>query len=605
MFRTTYWSWVNRFARFRSYARLLLIVVAGMVASSAAQCQEDPPSAVGPVMKLFKGGRVPAERQGTVVETICDRGNEHDLRVVFDRIIPADGFPKEVRLKALTWLLDAAITRKVKPTGNLEPVIGLMETDDAVLQLAVIRLAAAWKVDQITGRLEQIATSRNAAPELQQAAIAGLVTIGGESTRATLLTLADAGHPTSVRQLAVNGLTGIDLAMASRQAAQLLQQAKPTDNSHLILNAFFDRQQGSSQLASALKEVKLSEDIAKMALRHMYSIGRSDSELSDVLSAAAGVAADPPPPTQEQVAKMVEEVIAKGDAVRGEGIFRRSELSCLRCHGINRAGGQVGPDLSAVGVSSPVDYIVNSILNPNLAVKELYVTRIYVLEGGRIVTGVVVNQDDDRVILRDSQGQTVTIAQAEIEDEAEGKSLMPQGLTKFLTHEEVIDLIKFISELGKPGPYEMRKTPSIQLWHVLKNPAKELTEATPHLENIRDLVLGAAAEQWSSAYGMVSGALPLDELRLTNQPAVLILQGEVQVNEPGQVAFRIATGEKFQAWLNDQPMDSRTQFVSALPAGRHKLTLRVELSSNSNSQIQTQVTKPADSEAQFEVVGGP
>ena len=119
-----------------------------------------------------------------------------------------------------------------------------------------------------------------------------------------------------------------------------------------MLNAFFDRKDGTDALAAAVKKQKLTVDVAKMSLRYMYSVGRSDAGLSGVLSEAAGVASDPTPPTQEEVAKLAEEVVAKGDAARGELIFRRAELSCTRCHGLNRGGGQIGPDLSAVGGSS-------------------------------------------------------------------------------------------------------------------------------------------------------------------------------------------------------------------------------------------------------------
>jgi len=49
---------------------------------------------------------------------------------------------------------------------------------------------------------------------------------------------------------------------------------------------------------------------------------------------------------------------------------------------------------------------------------------------------------------------TITIPTADIDEEIEGKSLMPQGITKFLTHDEFLDLAKFISELGKPGDYD-------------------------------------------------------------------------------------------------------------------------------------------------------
>ena len=35
---------------------------------------------VGPLMKLYRSGRLPTERQPTVVEMICSRGNEYDHR---------------------------------------------------------------------------------------------------------------------------------------------------------------------------------------------------------------------------------------------------------------------------------------------------------------------------------------------------------------------------------------------------------------------------------------------------------------------------------------------------------------------------------------------
>ena len=64
--------------------------------------------------------------------------------------------------------------------------------------------------------------------------------------------------------------------------------------------------------------------------------------------------------------------VATGDPVRGEAVFRRKELQCLACHGTGGAGGQVGPDLTSIGASAPVDYLVESLLIPNKAVKEGY-----------------------------------------------------------------------------------------------------------------------------------------------------------------------------------------------------------------------------------------
>jgi putative heme-binding domain-containing protein len=565
---------------------------------------EDPPTAVGPVMKLFKSGRLPPERQGTVVEMICNRGNEHDLRVIFNQLIQPEGFSRDLRLKVIGWLTDAAATRKILPTGELDSLGQVLESQDADQQLAAIRLATAWKLRSVSKAINSIATNPKTTPSLLQAAIGGLVAIGGDESKSTLLGLASKTQPSAIRMQAITGLVSLDLDVASQQAALVLADSKGNENIQEMVTAFLNLRQGADKLADAIKEQRLSVDAAKMTLRFMYSIGRSDASLSDVLSQAAGVATDPQPPTQEEVARLAEQVIARGDAAKGESVFRRSDLSCMKCHSINRAGGQVGPDLSAIGVSSPVDYVINSILNPNLAVKEQYVITIFLLDDGRVLNGVVVDRDDDRVLIRDSQGATITVATADIESEKEGKSQMPQGLTKFLTNDEVIDLAKFISELGKPGPYAIRKTPSIQRWHWMKEPSAELTNDVPHLENIRELVLNSKPEQWSSVYGKVSGVLPLNELRTGDSPRVVLLQGEVQLNEAGKLTFQLTSTERFQVWLNDQPFESRNQFDAILQPGRHKLTLRLEISNSANPELKIDVSKPSDSTAQFEVVGG-
>ena len=217
---------------------------------------------------------------------------------------------------------------------------------------------------------------------------------------------------------------------------------------------------------------------------------------------------------------------------------------------------------------------------------------------------MVIDSDDNRVLIRDSQGNTVTIPTADIDDEAEGKSLMPQGLTKFLTHEEVLDLAKFISELGKPGPYGLRPVPSIQRWRVMVNAPAELTADVPHLEHIRELVLSSQPEQWTSAYAMFSGKLPLAELRQEKKPTTLILQGEVKVNEAGPVAFDISSTEKYQVWLDDQASESKSHIEANLQPGIHKITIRIEVSDKDEPTLKVDISKPTDSAVQFEVVGG-
>src|SRR5436853_5231855 len=82
----------------------------------------DEPSPAAPLMKLLQSGRLPAERVGTVVEMICQKGNAKDLAYVFEQLQKPDVYKPAVRLKIVELLTDAAVVRKVKPEGELSPL---------------------------------------------------------------------------------------------------------------------------------------------------------------------------------------------------------------------------------------------------------------------------------------------------------------------------------------------------------------------------------------------------------------------------------------------------------------------------------------------------
>lgn len=592
----------------RCFSRALVLVVAVIGFGIPTVRGDEPESAVGPLMKLFQGGRLPAERQGTVVEMICNRGNSNDLKVVFDKIVQPDGFTPDLRLKAMQWMTDAAVTRKVRPAGDLAAIENLVVGESAAahpaLQQASIKLASTWKDAAVLPALRSLATDAKTKPDMRRVAIEGLVAIGSADSKATLLKLVGKDLPLTIRMQAAAGLSGMELSAAAQAGAEILAVATAKDSPDEMLAAFLDRKGGADVLAAEIAKQKLSPDVAKRSLRYMYSVGRSDAALSDVLSKAAGIAVDAPPPTPEEVTQIAADVVSKGDAARGEKIFRRKDLNCMKCHSVSRAGGQVGPELSAVGGSSPVDYVVNSILNPNLAVKEQYVTRIFALNNGKVLTGVVIDRDDVRINMRDANGAVVKVPTADIDEELEGKSLMPQGLTKFLTRDELLDLAKFISELGKPGPYAVNQAKTIQRWRMLRQPPPQLTAEVPHLEHLRQFVFGSQSADWDSVYGRVSGVLPLEELRVNDAPTVLILQGEVNVSSAGKVTVNVTSTEPVQIWFDSESFDAK-QFDVELTPGKHLITLRVEVSARQNPELRVELKTPDESPANFEVIGGP
>ena len=151
--------------------------------------------------------------------------------------------------------------------------------------------------------------------------------------------------------------------------------------------------------------------------------------------------------------RWIARVQTQGDAARGEAVFRRGTLGCFQCHALGGAGGRVGPDLSGIGTSAQLDYLIESVLLPSKVVREGYTTAHVVTTDGRFFSGVVKRESPKEIVLKDPLRDEIVISAADIEDKRVGGSLMPDGLDQSLTDAELADLFRFLAELGKPGPF--------------------------------------------------------------------------------------------------------------------------------------------------------
>src|SRR5262249_14690113 len=146
--------------------------------------------------------------------------------------------------------------------------------------------------------------------------------------------------------------------------------------------------------------------------------------------------------TADEMRQMVADVAKHGNAARGEAVYRRKDLTCLNCHAIAGAGGQVGPDLASIGASAPVDYLGETILQPNKAIKEGYHSLVVTTTKGQFITGIKVRQTDQDLILRDKEDKEIAIPLKDIDEKKDGPSLMPDGLADELTRAELVDLVR-------------------------------------------------------------------------------------------------------------------------------------------------------------------
>lgn len=573
---------------------------------------DDPPKPESALVRLLKSGRVPEERQLPIIAKIGQLGSPTDLAFLLERAADPKGFSPTVRAKALDALADAAATRKgIKPEGNLLRVEEILNRsqNDPTSRIAAIRLVGLWKLDQVNElvsarldeTLDKLIDFDGTDDATRSAAIEAFAAMGNERA---VRGYTNAERPKRVRALAIAALAKMDPQTAASRAAKLIREADKSDDLAPVLAAFLNLKGGPDALAKAIAAEPVPTDNAKLALRAVYALGRAEAPLVEALSKSAGISSETKPPTKEEMDQLVADVASKGNAERGERILRRAELSCMKCHSIAGAAGGVGPDLSSVGLSAPVDYVINSILVPDQAIKEQFHTLVVATNDGQVFQGIVTDKDESKVVLRQATGELKIVPTSTIDESKEGGSLMPKGLANLLTRDEFLDLVRFLSELGKPGPYAIHSEPTIQRWRLMK-PVPEDLSRFPDVGAFVSKVRDSDPSAWVPAYGLSTGEVPIDEFAATAGSRVLYLRGEIEVSSAGAIQVDLGSMHGVDAWLDDKEGGpGQRRFTWDAKPGTHTITLRIDTAATKLAPVVVKLAKAPGSSAEFTIVGG-
>jgi putative heme-binding domain-containing protein len=494
------------------------------------------------LLALLRRGDLSAEVRANALALLAATGGPDELALVL----------REPTLSAriLDEMAASFRQRHVVPTGDWTESLKTWAQGD--LRPQALLLAGLWKVEALRAEMER------------SGAFEALADLGGPLSVAFLTRKAGS----DVR--AMTALSRLDLAAASAGAATLLGSGEGARLAEEVVSAFLVRQGASDVLAAALEAKPLPPDVAKLGLRALSSAGRQDPALRTVLSQAARISSQAPEYTVELVRSLGQEAQRDGDPARGERVFRGTVTNCFSCHAIGGAGGKVGPDISAVGTGLPMDLIVESVLWPQRQVKEGYNSTAVITKDDVIYQGFKVNEDKQTLILRDpNQAELLRIPIRDIKARKEIGSVMPEGLTSGLTRAELRDLIRFLSDLGKPGPFRLPDRPLVRRWE----------------EN--------AGEKWIPRYGTVAGDLPLEELASDAST----LRFQVEVLQPGKFVFT--------ANLPDgvTPLDLPGLFGGAdLPAGRRTIQLRVDRALRKGTPLQIEITPAPGGSGELRIV---
>jgi putative heme-binding domain-containing protein len=550
--------------------------------------------AVRPLVELVRSGKVTGERADGVLTLVAGLGGPAELGLVFDRALGPGGPGRRAAL--LGVLEQATRQRGVRPAGDLNRLDGLLTVGgDESDRTAAARLAGAWRLELARPGLADTARAEGTPEPLRRAAVEALAELGGPASRSALEELTSDDRTMSVRRLAVAALASLDLRGAARRAAELLSASAAGDDPAELVAAFLQRKGGPAALASAISGRTLPADVAKLAVRAARATGREDPELVAALTRAGGLGTPKRELSPAELRQAAADALAQGDPRRGEAVFRRKELACLKCHAVGGAGGQVGPDLSSLGASAPVDYLIESVLLPNKAIKENYHSLIVGTQKGQVFTGIKVRDTPTELVLRDAEDREVVIPAKDVDEKSPGRSLMPDGLADGLTRPEFLDLVRFLSELGKVGPYAVGPARVVRTWQALE----DTPAARAALERGGTGAVGdGGGVIWSSAYSRVAGDLPAEDV-----PATGVLRFRLEATTGGPARLRLNAAEGLRLWLDGQPLAAAESVPVGLTPGRHTVTVAVDRAAR-REPLRCELEEVPGSPARAAVVGG-
>jgi putative heme-binding domain-containing protein len=552
------------------------------------------PGIVPAVVGLLKTGELRDGSEAEALNLLATLGGPADLRLAYD-IAADDKTSDGQRMQLLGALFDASVRRGVQPAGDLSAVLKLLTHKNDALRRLVYRLAGAWKQESARAELERVMLSGEAYPE-RQAAIEGLLRLGGVQTIATLRAAAAEGQPAALRLAAAAGLASVSVDEFIGDIVASLQENGPSTETAAVFSAVIDRKGGGDVLVAALAGKRLPSEAARTGLRVALGSARDLKSLVESLKTAGQIQSGERMLSPEELQAMVAEVKAHGDAARGERVFRRMELTCLKCHAIAGAGGVVGPDMTSIGASAQTDYLIESLLTPNKAIKEGYHAITVLSTNGSVKSGQKVRESETEIVLRTADDEEVTIPVAEIEEQSPAGSLMPAGLTDELPHGEFLDLVRFLSELGKQGPYAPSSARLARRWEVL---SKEKSGNTNFNRFTVQQTIANPEAVWTSAYSQVQGTLPLSELpRLhvgADSAPTSIVRCQVTVTTPGPAVLGLNSVRGVQAWLDDVPLFLRETTPLDLSTGQHTLTFAISRSATQTDLRVELLDPPVDS----------
>ncbi len=289
----------------------------------------------------------------------------------------------------------------------------------------VVQLASETAVDKAHTDVDRIAAM-------------GLMShLPPEALTSALETLLKPGESTDCQRAAIDAARRSGRAELAEIVLSKWDQMNPQARSS-ALDLLLLRKESITSLLQKMAAGEISPSVVSIDQRLILLKHPDETTRIASMSLFGGTVSANRKQVAEQYARALE---LKGDITRGAATF---EKTCSKCHRINNVGHNVGPDISDTRARAR-DALLYDVLDPNRRVDPQFTEYVVVTTDGRLFNGLMIAESTDSVTLRQPEGREQVIARSEIEDlKTTNKSLMPEGIERDVTVEQMADVLEFL-----------------------------------------------------------------------------------------------------------------------------------------------------------------
>jgi quinoprotein glucose dehydrogenase len=362
-------------------------------------------------------------------------------------------YPENLRAEALEMLADWKKPDEVDRVVGLWRPIPERKADDAR--------------EALIGKFPGIATESS--ETILSALLAGVERLGCKVDPSILAGIFQKEkNPASVRIQALRSIASLEKAAGVEMIRKALSSKEASIRALACTLAAENPQQDSIEKLVQLARNDADISVKKAALKSLYNCNGSnvDKLFEDLASAMRGgtfpkelslellegLKASKNPAVQALSSALESNrnaaLLAGGNVERGSRIFHdRADVSCLRCHALNGAGGTVGPDLAGIGSRQTREYLLEAVEFPNKAIAKGFEQVVIAKKDGTGVAGLVKKETDETLTIESPEDGLIEVKTAEIKSRQRTLSAMPEGLGGMLTPFELRDLIEYLASL--------------------------------------------------------------------------------------------------------------------------------------------------------------